>query len=245
MAKIGEMMNWNYAKAWKFFTENAFGRMIPETELYLRSLTPCLAEDIRGHSEAREKILTALSKGKTLILIDGASMNGKTTLSKRLAKMTGASVVDIDLLCKDWIEKEHAKIANPIQQFAFMMNMDRLTDVYILENLERIVREKAKKGSVILVGCYMEVIYRAIIAKTLGKYFQQTVSIYCCARSFKEVKAMKTSREKEFGYSAETDEQVLNQYNYSKRLLAGEGVMLGFGMASSFIADNSVSDMFA
>lgn len=244
MAKNGEMMNWNYAKAWKFFTANALGRMIPETELYLRSLTSCLAEDIRGDSEARKKILSALNKEKTLILIDGASMNGKTTLSKRLAKTIGASVVDIDLLCKDWIEKEQAKITNPFQQFTLMMNMERLTDVYILENLERIVREKAKKGSVILVGCYMEVIYRAIIARTLGKYFQQTVSIYCCSRSFKDVKAMKTNREKEFGYSVETDEEVMEQYNYSKRLLDDKGVMLGFGMAASFVSDNSVSDMF-
>lgn len=57
MAKNGEMMNWNYAKAWKFFTANAFGRMIPETELYLRSLTSCLAEDIRGILKRAKKSL--------------------------------------------------------------------------------------------------------------------------------------------------------------------------------------------
>lgn len=244
MAKIEEMNKWNYAKAWKFFTENAFGRLIPETELYMRSLPLCLTEDLRGQQNARDKILGSI-KGKTLILIDGASLNGKTTFANRLAKHINANIVDIDLICKDWIEAQQAKITNPVQRFSFMMNMDRLTDVYILDNLEKIIREKSQKGNVILVGSYMELIYRGIIAKTLGKYFQQVISLYCCARSFKEVKAMKEQRDKEFGYSVEVEEQILDQYNYSRRLLDGDGIMLGFGMAASFIADNSVSDMFA
>lgn len=243
MANIEEMVKWNYARAWKFFNENAFGRLIPETVLYIGSLSLCQTEDVRGHYDAREKILNSL-KGKTLVLIDGASLNGKTTFAKRLGKRTNANVVDIDLLCKNWLEAESAKITNPVQNFSFMMNMDRLTDLYILENLERIVREKSKNGSVILVGSYMEVIYRSIIARTLGKYFQQVVSIYCCARTSKEVKNMKEKRDKEFGFSAETDAQVLELYNYSKRLLEKNGVALGIGMTASFIADNSVSDMF-
>lgn len=243
MAKIEEMVNWDYSKAWKFFTENAFGRLIPETVLYLRSLSLCQTEDVRGCSDAYEKILNSLKK-HTLVLIDGSSLNGKTTFAKRLAKQANATVIDIDLLCKDWIEAEITKITNPVQKHSFMMNLDRLTDVYILENLERIIKKKSKKGSVILVGCYMELIYRSIIARTLGKYFHQVISIYCCAFTWKEVKNMKDKRDKEFGYSAETDDQILKQYNYSKRLLENNGVALGLGMTASFIADNSVSDMF-
>lgn len=243
MAKIEEMVKWNYARAWKFFTENAFRRLIPETILYIRSLSLCLTEDVRGHSDAREKILNSL-KDNTLILIDGATLNGKTTFAKRLAKWTNTSVVDIDLLCKDWIETEIEKITNHVQKNSFIMNIDTLTDSYILENLERIIREKSKKGSVILVGSYMELIYRSIIVRTLGKYFQKVVSIYCCARTSKEVKIMKEQRDKEFGFSVETDAQILNEYNYSKRLLENNGVALGVGMAASFIVDNSVSDLF-
>ena len=244
MVSLEEMIRWNYAKAWKFFTEYSVGRLIPETELYVRSMAPTLAEDLRGQSDAREKILNAINV-KTLVLIDGGSLNGKTTFAKRLAKHINASVVDIDLLCKDWIEKEVEKFTNQAQRIAFLMNMDRLTDEYLLKNLERIIKEKAKKGNVILVGAYMEVIYRSIIARVFGKYFQQTVSIYCCARSFQEIKAMQAQRDKEFGFTMNEMDTVLKQYNYSKRLLDGNGIMLGFGMASSFIADNSVSDMFA
>lgn len=58
----------------------------------------------------------------------------------------------------------------------------------------------------------MEVIYRTIIARTLGKYFEQTISIYCCAKKFKDVIRMKESREKEFGYSVITLESIKKQY---------------------------------
>ena len=125
------------------------------------------------------------------------------------------------------------------------MSMNKLTDDYLLENLERIIKEKSKKGNVILVGSYMEVIYRSIIARVFGKNFQQTISIYCCARSFEEVKEMKAQRDKMFGFKMDELAEVLKQYEYSKRLLDGNGIMLGFGMAASFVADNSVSDMFA
>lgn len=243
MATINEMNKWNYSKAWKFFLQNASGKLIPESKLYLKSLVFCSTEDIREDSEAMEKILRAV-QGKTLTLIDGASLNGKSTLAERLAKFTNANIVDIDMICKEWIENELAKIKDPSRRFAFLMNMDKLTDEYILNNLERIVREYSKKGSVILVGCYMEVMFRAIIAKTLGKYFEKTISIYCCARSFKEVREMKVKRDKEFGNSSESEANVLNQYNFSKRLLEEDGIMLGFGMTASFIADTKVSDMF-
>ena len=91
----------------------------------------------------------------------------------------------------------------------------------------------------------MEVIYRSIIARVFGKNFQQTISIYCCARSSEEVKEMKAQRDKMFGFKMDELAEVLKQYEYSKRLLDGNGIMLGFGMAASFVADNSVSDMFA
>jgi len=243
--KIEQMSQWNYQKAWNFFSENAFNRLIPETVLYIRSLTHCPTEDLRNDKDARSKILEALKK-KSLILIDGSSLNGKTTFAKRLAKHIEADIVDIDLICKDWIEQQVKKNRNPIEQFSFVVNMDRLTDTYILENLEKIIQKKSKKGNVILVGCYIEVIYRAIIAKSLGKYFDQVVSIYCCAKSFNKIMMMKKKRDEEFGFSPENEDQkILFEYNYSKRLIQDNGIMLGFGMTSSFIADTGISDMFA
>jgi len=245
MIKIEQMNKWNYQEAWNFFSKNSFNRLIPEAELYVRSLTHCSTEDLRNDKDARKKILEVLKKN-SLILIDGSSLNGKTTFAKRLAKHIKADVVDIDLICKDWIEQQVEKTSNPIKKLSFLMDMDRLTDVYILDNLEKIIQKKSQNGNVILVGCYIEVVYRAIIAKTLGKYFDQVVSIYCCAKSFNKIMMMKKKRDDEFGFSPENEDQkILFEYNYSKRLLQDNGIMLGFGMASSFIADTGISDMFA
>lgn len=243
MATMEEMNNWNYAKTWKFFSENAFNRFIPETEQYIRSLKVCVTEDLREEKDAKLKILNALKK-KTLILIDGSSLNGKTTFANRLSKHIQANIVDIDLICKDWIEEHLEKTTNLIERFYLLGNVDKLTDVYILENLEKIIKEKSKNGNVILVGSYMEIIYRCIIAKTIGQYFEQVVSIYCCAKSFKDVMMMKKKRDEEFGVYKEIDDEILNAYNYSKRLLQDGGILLGFGMTASFITDTSVSDMF-
>lgn len=243
-ATLKEMTNWNYKKAWSFFCENAYNRLIPETEIYIRSLPKVETEDIRGDINAKDRILKSIDK-KTLILIDGASLNGKTTLANRLAKNIGATtVIDIDLICKDWLDEQLAKTKSTAEAFQLLLQMNEMTDIYILENLEKIVKKHSQKGNVILVGCYMEVIYRAIITRTLGKYFEQTISIYCCAKKFKDVVKMKKLRDKEFGCSGTTLESIEEQYKYSKRLTDGGGFMLGFGMAYSYIVDNTVSNMF-
>lgn len=242
MATIDEMDKWNYAKAWKFFTENACNRLIPESKLYVRNMNSCQTIDIRNDKDAREKILASI-KCKTLILMDGSSLNGKSTFAERLAHIVGATIVDIDIICKNWIEEQHAKITDPMKRMLFLMDMDKNTDIYILQNLEHIIKDKSN-GNVILVGSYMEVIYRTIIAKTLGKYFDQVVSIYCCAKNFRDIKMMHKKRVAQFGFELESEEELISEYDYSKRLLNYNGIMLGFGMAASFIADISVSDMF-
>lgn len=117
-------------------------------------------EDLRTDKQAYEKIMNTLLSQKTLILIDRCSLSGKSTFAYRLVKKIKGNIVDIDLICKDWIDKQISKITNPIERFSFLTHMDALTDSYILENLENIIKDKSKKGSVILVGCYMEPIYR-------------------------------------------------------------------------------------
>lgn len=231
------MDKWNYATAWTFFSENAVNRYIPETDLYIRSSRFCKTIDLRDSCEATEEIYKAL-KLRSLILMDGSSLNGKSTFAQRLAKRIGAEIVDVDLICIDWIEKQSAA-----EKFKILLNMNEYTDKYVLQNLERIVRSKSDK-SVILVGSYMEVIYRAIISKTLGKYFEQMVSIYCCAKSFNEVRMMYKKRIAYFGYNLESEQQILQEYNYAKRLLTNNAIMLGVGMDASFVADIHVSDLF-
>ena len=164
MYTINEMNNWNYATAWEFFTNNAYNQYIPETELYVRSLNIRKTIDIRDDKDARNKILGAI-KTKSLILLDGSSLNGKTTFARRLARNINAQVVDIDIICKDWID-EQMESKNDMEKFFFLLKTNELTDIYILENLENIIRNKSS-NNVILVGSYMEIIYRAIICKTL------------------------------------------------------------------------------
>lgn len=73
-----------------------------------------------------------------MILIDGASLNGKTTLANRLAKNIDATVIDIDLICKDWLEEQLAKTKSPAEKFQLLLQMDKMTDIYILEILEKL-----------------------------------------------------------------------------------------------------------
>ena len=177
-----------------------------------------------------------------MILIDGSSLNGKTTFSERLAQSIGAQVVDIDIICKNWIDNQ-MKNKNDIERYLFALKTDELTDLYILKNLEDIIKKKSN-NSVILLGMYMEVIYRSIIVNTLGKYFNQVVSIYFCSKTFKEVEMMLKMRQKEYGFIPNEKDIVFHEYNYSKRLLMSDGLMLSIGMDASFIADITVSNMF-
>lgn len=241
MYTIKQMNKWDYSTAWQFFTNNAVNRYIPETELYLRSLKITKTIDLRYDKGAREKILESL-KPRTLILIDGASINGKSTFAGRLARNIGAEVVDIDIICKEWMD-EQLKNKNCYEKKLFMLKADQLTDVYVLENLEKIIRKKSN-NTVILVGSYLEVIYRSIISKTLGKYFEQVISIYCCSKGFKDLKMMLEKRESQMGEYGEMRQRIFSEYDYSKRLLKNDGIVLGIGMDASFIADISVSDMF-
>lgn len=243
MFTMKEMSNWNFSTAWQFFTKYALQTYIPETELYVRSLKLSETVDLRGDQEARSKILQSVSsKSKTFILIDGSSLNGKTTFAKRLSQVINAEVVDIDLICKDWVD-EQLKRMDGFKRMLFLSNFDELTDKYILNNLEYIIKAKSK-NNVILVGSYLEVVYRSIIARTLGKYFNQTISIYCCSRDFADVEMMLKKRDEEMGSVPGAREQIFQEYEYSKILLKQDGIALGLGMDASFIADIGVSDMF-
>ena len=246
MKTIQEMNNWTYKKAWQFFTENAVNNYIPEAPLYVEGLEKMSKTiDVRDDKNARSKILKSIKNKKTLVLIDGSSLNGKSTFARRIVNnLNGAEIVDIDLICKDYMDQHLQQLKNPLERYYFLSQADKLTDIYILDNLEKMIKEKSS-NTVILVGCYLEVMYRAIISKTLGKYFEQIVSIYCCAKTFKEVEMLIKERDKEFGKEdKELEIQIYIDYEYSKQLLADGGSMLGIGMDASFIADTSVSNMF-
>ena len=246
MIALTEMMKWNYKKAWVFFTENALQRYIPETEHYIRSLKKVETIDLRGNSNAKKIIIPNITR-RTLILIDGPSANGKTTLAHRISKHIDGIVVDIDFLCQDWIKKHLQSIKSYREKMEFLNHSDELTDAYLLNELENIIRKKSKGNKpVILVGLYLEVIYRSIIAKTLGKYFDKTVSLLCCEKTFEQVKRFIRSRNAEFN-TVVPDELsgCANEYYIAQNLISAKNrEFLGFGMSASFIVDSEVSNMF-
>lgn len=246
MITLTEMMKWNYKKAWQFFTENAVQRYIPESEYYIRSLNYVPTIDLRDNRKAKE-IITQKISSNTLILIDGPSANGKTTFAYRISQHINGIVIDIDLLCQEWIETHLKALKSYSEKIKFVEHMDELTDNYILDELENIIREKSKSNKpVILVGLYLEVIYRSIIARTLGKYFEKVVSLLCCEKSFEQVKKFIQSRNAEFkrvlpgAFSTCAKEYVIAQ----NLLSIDNRDFLGAGMTASFIVDSEVSNMF-
>ena len=246
MIKLKTMIGWNYKAAWTFFTQNAYQQYIPESELYVKSLDISPTFDLRNNPQAYSLIMNAINP-RSFILIDGASANGKTTLAKRIANQTNAIIVDIDLLCKDWIEKRMQTVRTQGEMLELMINMDELTDKFLLDELENIICKKSKLGRpVILVGMYLELIYRAIISRTLGKYFERVISLVCCEKSFRKVENFINERNKKFSSDLPFEkEKCLQQYRYAKQFIErANGFFLGVGMTSSFIVDSTVSNMF-
>lgn len=245
MKTLNEMNKWNYKRAWEYFTENAFRKCIPEVSLYLKSLKLTETIDLRQNSQAKEIILSKISKN-VLILIDGPSCNGKSTLAKRLANHVDAEIVDIDMICKSYIEEKLNSAKSPIEKILMIQKLDIESDIYLLNNLESIIKRKAKLNKpVILVGMYLEVVYRSIIAKVFGKYFDTTISLFCYENTFEDVKKLIKARIIEFKKELPLEyERCRNQYIYAKRLLVnGNSSYLGYGMSASFIVNTTVSNL--
>ena len=58
-------------------------------------------------------------------MVDGGSLNGKSTIANRIAKHVNGIVLDIDLLCKDWLEEQLKSAKTPIYNTCFFMYYNR------------------------------------------------------------------------------------------------------------------------
>ena len=203
-----------------------------------------LTADVRKEEQAKEKILSTITP-RTLIFVDGASLNGKTTFATRLAKQIDGIIVDIDLVCVEWLNSQLQRCKTRQQIMQVLVCSNKATDEYLLNNLENLISNYSKEGKpVILVGYYVEVIYRGIVARTLGKYFENIVSLFCCELNFHKVEQFMKIRESEFLTKARR-EDILAQYLLAqKRINLEGGRLLGFGMDHSFVVNSTVSDMF-
>ena len=162
MAKTIEQMNkWSYKKAFKYFTESDRDRIILDAQNYIASLNKMVPlVDFRKEKDASmaiNKIKGSIGKN-TLVLIDGASANGKTTFAERLASKIDAEIVDVDKLCTNYLRNIMLGPATILEKKRGAANMGQdITDEYILNNLEWIIEEKSKGNRpVILIGMYLD-----------------------------------------------------------------------------------------
>jgi uridine kinase len=237
MPSLKKMKRMSYKEAWEFFIKNLRmgSKEANDYFEYIAKFVPVC--DIRGKYGIPEEIY----RENTLILIDGASCCGKSTMASKIAERFPESVevVDIDYLAKDWIEAELEKINDINEKFAFALQANALSDVYLTDNLEKIVSDKAKEGkTVILVGCFLEYIYRALIGTTLGKYFKKVV-FFTVYESDEMMQKYDRARNND---TTKPALRVFNwkndrYYNFLKQVMEVEPFCLGYGADLSFIID--------
>lgn len=248
MRRLEEMKNWSYKEAYEFALDVENRKCFPEMQEYVSDLTVVPTFDLRKKSNARKMIVESINS-RTFILVDGASRNGKTTFANRLAKEIDGIVLDIDYLCKEWGDKELENAKDMIEYFKIATNIGTLTDNFLLMELENIVRQKSELNKpVILVGMYLDLMFRTVIFKCFGKrYFEKIVSILCFKDSFKKVEYLIKSGEQEFGGTVMPGERekCLGQYNIVRDIVIKQkGISLGLGVDRSFIINTDVSNKF-
>lgn len=249
MKNLAEMQNWTYREAHEYFEKDR--KNYSEIREYLKDLKLVPTIDLRNlqkKSDAVEEIIESINN-RTFILIDGASQNGKTTFAKRLAKKVDGIVLDIDWLCKEWIDQELIKAKDQVEYFKIVSNMGPLTDEYLLRELENIICQKSKMNKpVILVGMYLDLIFRTIIFRSFGqRYFKKIVSILCFEDSFEKVEYFIERRKKKFDVITAPGERerCLAQYNIVRDIVNNQdGSFLGLGVDNSFIINSDISNNF-
>lgn len=241
MPNLKKLKKMNYAEAWEFFLENQ--RMgSPEATDYLKYISrKSFVYDVRGKAIP----LDELYKGGWLIVMDGVSCSGKTTTAKNIAKQfpETVEVIDIDYLFGAWLHREAEKIPNKEERKVFVKNAEKKGDEYLKLNLENLVENRAKEGkTLILVGCFLETIYRAIVGTVLGKYFDK-VAIFTIYEDMATLKKYQENREADFNNPGgkvlqEQIDETSRQYSFLTQVINLQSFVLGFGADLSILIDN-------
>lgn len=179
MVSIEEMREWNYRKIYNFFFTNASSNEHPEEQSqYVMDQKGCKTVDMRDkHFPIR--LLERFVNGSMLIIVDGASFSGKRDFAKKIASINPhVAIVDIEELTRLWLE-EREKTMNPITRSFQNLNLEQKRNEYLAENLENIVMQASENGekTVILVGVFLGMMKRLIVADKIGRYFKKVVSV--------------------------------------------------------------------
>ena len=216
---------------------------ITTIEKYITELPLINTVNLRNRKIAKELILNAITEN-TFILIDGPSMSGKSTFAPKLAKEISGIVIDIDYLAAEYYLKHSINKKEAIENFSFK-RINEETDSFIINNLQKIIKEKKKeKKPIILVGTYIQILQRAIVMKTIGKMFKKTVSIFCCEESEEAYKKLYLSRKHDLNNlpcNNEFEKECKN-FRFASSLIQSN--LLGFGFTNSYVINTTVSDEF-
>lgn len=241
MPSLKRMKKMNYAEAWEFFMKEKRMGSLEATD-YLKYISrKSFVYDMRG----KEITFDELYKGGWLIILDGVSCSGKSTTAKKIAEKfpETAEVIDIDYLFNAWLHREAEKIQNKEVQKDFLKKVERQGDDYLKLNLENLISNRAREGkTVVLVGCFLETIYRAFSGTTLGKYFDK-VAIFTIYENMTTLKKYQESRESDFGnpggkVSPEQIEETSRQYDFLTQVINLQPFVLGFGADVSFLINS-------
>ena len=242
MPNLKKLKKMNYAEAWEYFMQSE--RMGSQEAMdYLKYIArKTFVIDLRGKSITFDE---KIYEGGWLIVLDGVSCSGKSTIAKKIAErfQETVEVIDVDYLFFGWVNRELAKITTKDEKEAFWEKIEKQGEEYLKLNLENIVSNRAEEGkTIILVGCFLETIYRAFIGTTLGRYFK-SVAFFTIYEEIETLKKYWKKREEDFNNPGgkllkEQIEETSRQLSFLKQVIAEQPVVLGFGADLSILIDH-------
>ena len=242
MSNLKKLKEMSYKEAYEYFMES--GKILSnDAEDYLMYIAreASVCDDIRGKSGIPKEVY----KGGWLLVIDGPSCSGKSTMAKEIEKKfpETVDVFDIDEVLLDWGKKKMSEIPNKIDQIIFAATAEKMAIEYLKRNMESLIAARAKNGkTIVLVGCFLDFIYRSIIGVTLGKYFNKVVffTIY-----EEEAKLREYQQKREMDYNNPSGEisprqiaETSRQADFLKNTIELQLSALGLGADLSFLINN-------
>lgn len=238
---LKKMREWTYKEAYDFFMKHEMATS-PEAVTYIYKIAKkCQVQDIRNGSGIPQEIF----QGNCFVLLDGESCSGKTTISNELKRRfpDTVEIVDIDILCLDWIKSKTEACQSSLDKLKILYNFENLTDRFIKDNLEDIVKEKSKNNkTVILLGCFIDLVFRAFVGTIFGKYFSKTVFL-TLHESWDELNKNLEKRDKMFNEESKTNStlQKINtkqQFDFLEKVINENPHYLGVGADCSFVINH-------
>lgn len=240
MPNLQEMQRWNYAEASDYFYINKNSQS-DEAKAYMC----CIAKkgEVR---DIREKtgVPREAYDGGWLIVIDGVSCSGKTTTAKKIKSQfpNTIEVIDIDEVCLHWIKRKKMECKSIIELMKINQNYDELTTMYLKDNLESIVERASSGGkkTVIVVGTFLEMIFRGYMGTTLGKHFKK-VMFLTMHETIEKIRENNQKRDMDFDLrtSPELWMRMCEQYEYIEKVLSLCPIGFGLGSDLSFIVNHN------